>query len=467
MRPSSKSAPVAGSAGAGEKLDVVVIGAGIAGLVAARELDRLGLGFAVVEAHEEVGGRTRNTVVDGTTIDLGGTFVGPDQERILALGNELGLTLAATHHSGDNVIYWRGRRRRFSGTVPSLDPATLISLAFLRARLERLRRSVPLGEPWAAPRARALDAQTLGSWMTRLGITPGARDLIRVAVQVSWGCEPDEVSLLHVLHYLHGTGGFDSMLDIEGGAQESHFVEGAHEICRRLAEPLGDRLRLGAPVLEVEWEEGGAAVHTADGTLRARRVVVALSPSMRALIRFTPHLPNPWCAVPRRWFQGPVSKAYAIYERPFWRQAGLSGEGIADCGPVNVTLDAGAPGESRGILLGFVAADHARAWDGLPASERRAQALSSFAALFGEQALNPIEYLDHRWMTEPWIGGGSVAAAPPLAWTTCGRGIAEPIGPLHWAGTETSGRWGGFMEGAVRSGERVVQEIVAGAAAHV
>lgn len=439
--------------------EVVVVGAGLAGLVAARELRRLGHDCLVLEAAAEVGGRTRNGSLGGHIVDLGGTFVGADQERIIALARELGLGLTPTHTAGENLVLWRGKRRNYGGTIPRLDPVTLLSMAYLRGRLEALVRSVPLGSPWEAERSRGLDSQTLESWMRELGITSGARDLMRIGVAVSWGCEPSELSLLHVLHYLRGAGGLDQMLAVENGAQELHVDAGAQAISLRLAEELGDRLRLDAPVGEIAWDEGGVTVGAVGGAIRARRAVLALSPAMRAGIRFGPRLPGPWSEVPQRWFQGPVSKAYALYERPFWRDAGLSGEAISDAGPVTVTLDGGPPAASHGVLLGFVAADDARAWDGLPRSERRAQVLSCFGSLFGERALEPIDYVDQRWSTEAWTGGGSVAAASPYAWTACGRAIAAPIGPLHWAGTETSGRWTGFMEGAVRSGERVAAEV--------
>jgi monoamine oxidase len=444
------------------QVEVAVVGAGLAGLVAARQLVRSGIDCAVLEAGVDVGGRTRNGRLGDELVDLGGTFVSRDQERVVALAEELGLTLTPTYCRGENVILWRGRRRRYAGMIPRLDPVTLSGLAYLRLRLDALARSIPLGAPWEAEHARRLDRQTLDNWMRRARVTAGPRDLMRIAVQVSWGCEPEEISMLHVLHYLRGTGGLEAMLAVQDGAQELHLDEGAQELSLRIAAELGDRVVLGSPVAEVEWGEGAGVLLRTDTTIvRARRAIFALSPAMRGRIRFAPHLPAPWREVPHHWFQGPVSKVYALYDRPFWREDGLSGEAIGDAGPIRVTLDAGSPKGESGILLGFVAADSARAWDSLAPAERRAQALGCFASFFGERALGPVEYLDHRWAEEPWTGGGSVSAAGPLAWTNGGRGIATPIGTIHWAGTETAGRWAGFLEGAVRSGERVAGEVTA------
>ncbi|MBN9212012.1 MAG: FAD-dependent oxidoreductase, partial [Microbacterium sp.] len=228
-------------------VDVVVVGAGLSGLAAARRLRQYGLTVAVFEASARVGGRVASASVDGVHVDLGGTFVGPGQDRILALAEEMGVSRYVTYGAGENVIRWRGQHKRYRGTVPSIG-AGIVDVGRIQLMIDRLARTIPPGAPASAPQAAQLDAESLGSWLRRSHATSASRDLIAIAARTTWGCEPDEISLLHALHYIHQAGGLSSMLDTEGGAQEEHFVEGSHAIAVRIAGELGDAVRLGAPV---------------------------------------------------------------------------------------------------------------------------------------------------------------------------------------------------------------------------
>jgi len=436
------------------EVDVIVVGAGLSGLTAAHRLRQFGSTVAVFEAAPRVGGRVSSADVDGVHVDLGGTFVGPGQDRILALAEEVGVSRYPTYAAGRNVIRWRGERRRYRGTVPPMG-ASLLDVGRIQLTLDRLARTVPCGDPAAAPHAAEWDAESLGSWLRRSRASSAARDLIAIAARTTWGCEPDEISLLHALHYIHQAGGLSSMLDTEGGAQEEHFVEGSHEIALRLAASLGEALRLDAPVRRIETTEAGVRVSTSEEHVTARAVIVAVPPSQRTRIEFSPALPPVHAQMAQRWPAGVLSKAYAVYERPFWRDHDLSGQGLSDTGPAFITFDAGPAGpDAPGVLLGFVGGVYAREWDGLPEPERRARALSSFADLFGPQALDAVGYIDQRWGAEPWVGGGPTAAPGPGAVVPYAAAVSAPVGPILWAGTETADRWTGFMDGAVRAGER-------------
>ncbi|TDC03543.1 monooxygenase, partial [Streptomyces sp. 8K308] len=341
-----------------------------------------------------------------------------------------------------------------------LAPPALLDLDRTMRQFERLAGHVPVGAPWLAPRARRLDARTLESWLRGIRAGRTARDLFALVARASWGCEPGELSLLHALHYVHACGGFSPMLDTAAGAQREHFVAGAHTLAERLAAELGDRVLLGAPALRVEWRRPeGVTVHTPRGELAARRAVLAVPPALRRTIGFAPALPPRHQQLAQRWPQGVLGKVYAVYDRPFWRAGGLSGQALVDVGPVSSTFDVTRDRYGPGILLGFVGGDHARAFFGLPPAERRRAALGLFRALFGPRADRVVAYTDHCWGAEPFCGGGPTAAVPPGAWTRYGPWLASPVGPLHWAGAETVGRWGGFMDGAVRSGERAAVEV--------
>jgi monoamine oxidase len=438
--------------------DVVVVGAGFAGLAAARELMRLGHDVLVLEGRDRVGGRSYTGSVAGLPVDLGGTFVGPTQDAVLALAAELGIETVPTFHEGANLIRWRGWTRPYRGTIPQLSLTGLLDVGRVRWQFEGIARGVPLAMPWTARRARKLDSQSLGEWLRSVHATATSRDLLAIMARVTWGCEPDEVSMLHAARYVRAAGGLDRMLDVENGAQQDRFPAGTQQIAQRVAAELDGRVVLGAAVRCVDWHDGGVTVTSDTGQAEAQFVIVAIPPANRASIEFAPPLPVEYDQLATCWPQGRLSKAYAAYPTPFWRANGFSGEALSDEGPVFITFDVSPAPDGPGILLGFV---DARGFDELPAEQRRTDALSCFASLFGEEALKPLDYVDHRWGTEEFAAGGPTAAVPPGSWTRYGPWLRRPVGPIHWAGTETADEWTGFLDGAVRSGQRAAAEVAA------
>jgi monoamine oxidase len=447
-------------AGMTDTADVVVVGAGFAGLTAARDLTRRGYAVRVLEGRDRVGGRSCTGAVAGLPVDLGGTFVGPTQDAVIALAAELGCATTPTYHAGKNLINWRGRVRSYTGTVPSLSLGALLNVGRVRWQFGRIANRVPIAEPWTAPSAKKLDAQSLGQWLVSVRASSSTRDLLAIMARVTWGCEPDDVSMLHAARYVRAAGGLDRMLDVTDGAQQDRFPGGTQQIAVKMAEELGGRVTLNAPVTRVEHQDDGVVVTWTGGTVQAARAIIAIPPQHRGAITFAPELPTEHRELIGRWPQGNLSKAYVVYDTPFWRANGQSGEALSDTGPVFITFDVspdspdGEPG--AGVLLGFV---DAREFDALPPEQRRERALAGFAALFGDAALQPIDYLDHSWGNEPFAPGGPTAAVPPGSWTSVGPWLHRPVGPIHWAGTETADEWTGFLDGAVRSGLRVAEEL--------
>jgi monoamine oxidase len=437
--------------------DVVVVGAGFAGLSTARVLTRLGHDVAVLEGRDRVGGRSYTTTVAGVPVDLGGTFVGPTQDEVLGLAAELGCDTVPTYDKGKNLIRWRRRVRSYRSTIPRLSILELLDVSRIQWRFERLARQVPLADPWSAPVAYRLDDQSLDAWLRSMHAGASARDLMAIMSRVTWGCEPDAVSMLHAVRYVKAAGGIGLMLDVAGGAQQDRFPAGTQQIALRMADELGDRVTLGAVVRTIErTADGGIMVHSTAGARAARAVVVAIPPAHRAAIAFEPALPEGYSQLAEHWPQGSLSKAYAAYDTPFWRAGGCSGESLSDDGPVFITFDVSPSDDGPGILLGFT---DARTFDALPDEERRERALSCFAALFGDAALKPIDYVDHCWGTEEFAPGGPTAAVPPGSWTAYGKWLREPVDGIFWAGTETADQWTGFLDGAVRSGQRAAAEV--------
>ncbi len=448
-------------AGAGFDADVIVAGAGLAGLVAARDLDRGGATVIVLEARDRVGGRLLNGELPGDeVIELGGQWIGPAQKRVGALADELGVGTFPTFDRGESILELGGKTRRYSGTIPRLGPLVLLDIAQARLRLERLARRVPAEAPWTAPGADRLDARTLADWLERGGMWTGAaRAMLRVAARTIWGAEPEDMSLLHALAYIRSAGGLDPLFDVEGGAQQNRIVGGSVRLTTELAERLGERVRLGTPLAALEWSADGVLARTADGDgLRAHRAIVAVPPPLRGSIDLSPAAPGDVAAqIPA----GRLIKCAAVYPEPFWRGGGLSGEGLSDVGPVGLTFDASPPGGAPGVLLGFVGGAAARRWGEVDAAERRRAVLADLTRIFGPRASNPDAYLERDWGREAWSGGGPTFAVPPGGWTAAGEHLRRPLGPVHWAGTETATRWAGFMDGAVSSGERAAGEILA------
>jgi monoamine oxidase len=437
--------------------DVVVIGAGLAGLTAARELTRRGLDTVVLEGRDRVGGRTKPATLAGVPIDLGASFVGPTQDAVLALAAELGCPTTPTYHDGANLIRWRGGIRRYHGTIPKLGPLSLLDIGRIQWQFERIAKGVDITEPWASPQAAKLDSVSLGGWLKSVRASAGSRDLMAIMARVTWGAEPDEISMLHALRYVKTSGGLNRMLDVVGGAQQDHFPGGTHELSAKMAAALGERIRLGAIVSRIEWSQDAVAVSSSGGVVEARRAVIAVAPAQRLDIDIAPAPPIEYQQLAQRWPLGALTKSYAAYPTPFWRAKGLSGQALSDEGPIFITFDVGPPaGDGPGILLGFTDARH---FDRLEPAQRREQALGGFAALFGEEARNPIDFADQRWGAETFAPGGPTAAVPPGSWTQFGPLLRKPVGPLHWAGTETADEWTGFLDGAVRSGQRAAAEV--------
>jgi monoamine oxidase len=439
-------------------VDVVVVGAGFAGLAAARELTRLGHDVVVLEGRERVGGRSFTGSVAGLPVDMGASFVGPTQDAVLALAAELQVPTTPTYHDGKNLIYWRGWARQYRGTIPNLSLTGLLDIGRLRWQFERISRAVPIAAPWDARRAQQLDELSLAGWLRSVRATTSSHDLMAIMARVTWGCEPDEVSMLQAARYARAAGGLDRLLDVENGAQQDRFPGGTQQIAEVAAAELGAAVVLNAPVRRIDRHGAGVTVTSDRGQAEAGFVIVAIPPAHRTSIEFNPPLPAEYEQLAKNWPQGRLSKAYAAYPTPFWRANGFSGQALSDKGPVFITFDVSPQADGPGILMGFV---DARAFDSLPTEQRRRDTLRCFASLFGDDALKPLDYVDHRWGAEEFAPGGPTAAVPPGSWTRYGQWLRKPVGPIHWAGTETAEEWTGYFDGAVRSGQRAAAEVAA------
>jgi monoamine oxidase len=442
--------------------DVVVVGAGLAGLAAARKLTGDGIDCVVLEARDRVGGRTLNhSIGDGKIVEVGGQWVGPTQTRVLELMRELGLESFSTYDRGEHVLEYQGELRRYTGTIPKISKHLLADFGQAQWKLDRMARKVPADAPWTAPKAKQWDSQTLWSWMRRNMVTKGARDALSLAVEAVWAAQPEDLSLLHVLFYISSAGGLDALWDTEGGAQDSRVVGGSQLISIRMAEELGDRVVLDAPVRRIAYEPDRVTVHADGIDVDARRAIVALPPTLTCRIAYDPPVPALRDQLTQRIPQGAVIKCMAIYDRPFWRDQGLTGQATSIEGPVKLTFDNSPPDGTPGVLLGFLEGNQARELGAASPVARRAAVIDCFKRLFGREAESPRDYVDKSWADEEWTRGCYGCYMPTGAWTAYGPQLRAPVGPIHWAGAETATVWSGYMDGAVRSGDSAAEAVAA------
>lgn len=442
--------------------DVVIVGAGLAGLSAARALVQAGVEVVVVEARDRVGGRVLNAPIGaGRIVEMGGQWMGARQPEIAKLAHELGIGTFRTYNAGKRLIDRNGNVRSYTGRVPPVSVLALIELGIIRWMLNRAARKVSVGSPWDSAHATLWDGHTLGTWLhTRLH-TRDAKAVMETAVASIWAAEPQDVNFLQALAYIRAAGGFDALTsETTGGLQQDRFVGGSALIAERVATELGERVVLGAPVRTIMDRAGRLDVDAGSVRVEARRGIVAIPPSLAARIHFDPSLPGIRDQALQRLPMGSVIKIVAIYERPFWREQGLSGQAVIMSGPLAATFDNSPPDGSPGVLLAF--SPGARGWEfaQLSIAERQKIVIEEFVRLFGSAAGRPLDYQEKDWTADPWTRGCYFGLAAAGSITGPLRALREPVGRIHWAGSETALQYYGQMNGAVASGQRAAHEVI-------
>jgi monoamine oxidase len=442
--------------------DVCVVGAGYAGLTAALRLHQAGRSVVVLEARDRIGGRIwTQHLSDGSPVDRGGAWLAPRHTAIFGLARDFGVPTYKTWVDGAHLLVEEGRMLRYKGLIPKISPLAVATIALTQARLDWTSKRVPLDAPWRAKRASEWDARSVAWWLERSGVrTSVARDLFEMAVRGLFTGDLDDTSYLHLLFLVRAHGSINTLFSIKGGAQENMMEGGAALIGQRMADTLGDAVHLGAPARSVIQRQDHVEVNAPDVSVSARHAVVSVPPALALDISFDPLLPEDRRTLYTGAVAGPESKTLVVYDDAFWRGEGFSGQSAHPNSAAEVTLDASSPAGRPGVMASFTFGRVAERVARLGESERRQAVIDALTARFGPKAAAPVEFIETAWWTEEWTRGCSMAHFPPGLLTRYGSLLREPFGRVHWAGTETSTRSHGAIDGAVLSGERAAAEIL-------
>ncbi|PSN72168.1 monoamine oxidase-like protein A [Corynespora cassiicola Philippines] len=456
-----------------ESVDVAIVGGGLSGLTAARDLLAAGKSVIILEARQRTGGKVYNKELqNGGVTEVGAEFVGPTQDEAIKLISELGLELFGVYNEGSPVLWHNNNRTvippsSLLGTALPFDPLSLTQLAAAQTQLNAWAAELNVSAPWSHPKAQEWDAISFEQWQIQQRLVPDARFMLESLALAIWAEQSRALSLLYVIAYIASAGNetevgtLTRLYEIDNAAQQWRVVGGTGLIPQRLSERVGsEHISLNSPVKSITKQGAVYQVHSPAGTVQAKSVVLALGPTLVDRITFSPPLPDARQQLNKQMRLGAIGKGVPIYPTPFWREESLMGQAISDLNATKITFDSSPEDASFGAILGFLLGDDARRLDTQTPEQVQAAVISDIVRYFGENATGITEFALQRWDLEEHIWGGPTANAPPNVLAQYGSALRQSVDGIHFAGTETSEYWTGYMDGAIRAGQRVAKEIV-------
>lgn len=441
------------------KTDVGVVGAGFAGLAAARSLVAQGKKVVVLEARDRVGGRVKAGELAGHAVDVGGMWAGPTQTRLLDLIKEYGLHLVPQFEDGKDISELNGIRTTADREGTGLNTKAQAEYDRVVHELNALTGQLSPDAPWTVPRAEALDEMTVQDWLDSMTQNEDVRSFIRAMIRSNFAADAFQISFLYFLFYLRSADNFETVIGFKNAAQAFLVKETMHQLAARMAHELVNAIVLEAPVRAISQGANSVTLDSEKGIWQCDYAIVAVPLPLTVRIAYQPTLPPERDLLAQRMPMGSVIKYWVAYEKPFWRERGLNGMIWSDESPSAGISDASPSDGGPGFLVGFFEAHNALKWTGRPVEERKRFIVDRMVQFFGPEAAHPIDYEDQDWPAEVWSRGCYGPFMGPGVLTTVGRVIRQPHGRVHWAGTETATRWSGYIDGAIRSGERAAAEV--------
>jgi monoamine oxidase len=445
-----------------QSASVVIVGGGFSGIAAAKKLQEAGQSFMVLEARERLGGRVFTKRFDNDLyLDFGGQWIGPTQDRMYELCHELGVSYFETYNEGKNILDLGKKLKTYRGTIPKLDLFSLLNLDWLIRKLEKLAQQIDPKAPWKHLKAKDWDGQNLDEFLQKNSKTKACYQVIRLGCETIFACDPHQLSLLHALFYIRSGTSLDCLINVKGGAQQHRIKGGMQTLIEAMAKPFLDQIRFQSPVKSITHSPFGVRIQGEDFSIEAKKVILAVPPPLLAEITFTPALPTSKINLLQNYPMGRVAKCFMIYERPFWRADGFSGQSVSDDKtPFQTLYDCSPADAGKGVLMGFVVGSRAEQFFSLEKNARKEKMTSVLSRYFGEKAKEAIDYQEFSMTDDSWARGCYAALMQKNAWTDFQDAYRSSVPPLYFAGTEAAIKWHGYIEGAVLAGEAAASDVL-------